>query len=161
METYISGIRKQREAMSLRFRIGVSVSFSIPASIASPPEASSAPPDDFCAAPYPAASTASITFAAGTSPSTPMEFVRRLTEQDVTPSSFETAFSTRALHAAQLMPVTVYCSIEYPSYLADITSKIPYRGIISSSSVMLPLTHLPSHPSHYGYPRLHRCGYGS
>jgi hypothetical protein len=44
-------------------------------------------------------------------PSTPMELVKRLTEHEVTPGTFETAFSTRALHAAQLMPVTVYCSI--------------------------------------------------
>ena len=27
-------------------------------------------------------------------------------------STLETAFSTRALHAAQLMPVTLYCSID-------------------------------------------------
>ena len=44
-------------------------------------------------------------------PSTPMEFIRRFTEHEVTPSTFETAFSTLALHAAQLMPVTLYCSI--------------------------------------------------
>ena len=40
-----------------------------------------------------------------------MELVRRLTEQAVTPGTLDTAFSTRALQAAQLMPVTVYCSI--------------------------------------------------
>ena len=45
-------------------------------------------------------------------PSTPIEFVSRLTEQLVTPGTAETAFSTRALQAAQLMPVTVYCSID-------------------------------------------------
>jgi hypothetical protein len=39
-------------------------------------------------------------------PSTPIELVRRLTLQEVTPSTFETAFSTRAWQAAQLMPVT-------------------------------------------------------
>jgi len=39
-----------------------------------------------------------------------MEFVRRLTEQLVTPDTFDTAFSTLLLHAAQLIPVTVYCS---------------------------------------------------
>ena len=44
-------------------------------------------------------------------PSTPIELVRRLTEHDVTPGTLDTAFSTRVLHAAQLMPVTVYCSI--------------------------------------------------
>jgi hypothetical protein len=37
-----------------------------------------------------------------------MEFVRRLTEQDTTPGTLETAFSTLAVHAAQLIPVTVY-----------------------------------------------------
>ena len=41
-------------------------------------------------------------------PSTPIELVRRLTEQEVTPSTEETAFSTLALHAAQLIPVMVY-----------------------------------------------------
>jgi len=35
--------------------------------------------------------------------------VSRLTEQDVTPGTFDTAFSTLALQAAQLMPVTLYC----------------------------------------------------
>jgi hypothetical protein len=36
-----------------------------------------------------------------------MEFVSRLTEQEVTPATFETAFSTLLLHAAQLIPVTL------------------------------------------------------
>ena len=44
----------------------------------------------------------------------PMEFVSRLTEQDVTPGTLLTAFSTRVLHAAQLIPVTLYCSILLP-----------------------------------------------
>ena len=44
-------------------------------------------------------------------PSTPMAFVSRLTEQDVTPLTCDTAFSTRAAQAAQLIPVTVYCSM--------------------------------------------------
>jgi hypothetical protein len=44
-------------------------------------------------------------------PSTPMELVKRLTEQEVTPGTLETAFSTRVLQAAQLIPVTVYCFI--------------------------------------------------
>ena len=44
-------------------------------------------------------------------PSTPIEFVSRLTEQDVTPGTFETAFSTRVLHAAQLIPVILYLSV--------------------------------------------------
>jgi hypothetical protein len=40
-----------------------------------------------------------------------MEFVKRLTEHDVTPFTFRTAFSTRVLHAAQLIPVTLNCLI--------------------------------------------------
>ena len=36
----------------------------------------------------------------------PIEFVRRLTETLSTPGTARTAFSTRALHAAQLIPVT-------------------------------------------------------
>ena len=40
-----------------------------------------------------------------------MEFVSRLTEQEVTPFTADTAFSIRAEQAAQLMPVTLYCSI--------------------------------------------------
>ena len=42
-------------------------------------------------------------------PSTVIELVSRLTVQDVTPGTAETAFSTWALQAAQLMPVTLYC----------------------------------------------------
>ena len=49
-------------------------------------------------------------------PSTPMELVSRLTEQEVTPGTLFTAFSTRALQAAQLMPVTLYCSIINSSF---------------------------------------------
>ena len=47
-----------------------------------------------------------MTLSALAVPSTPIEFVSRLTEQEVTPSTLETAFSTRALQAAQLIPVT-------------------------------------------------------
>ena len=39
-------------------------------------------------------------------PSTLMEFVNKLTAQEDTPSSPFTAFSTRVLQAAQLIPVT-------------------------------------------------------
>ena len=42
---------------------------------------------------------------------------KRLTVQDVTPGTLETAFSTRALQAAQLMPFTLNCSIfEFASF---------------------------------------------
>jgi hypothetical protein len=37
-----------------------------------------------------------------------MELVSRFTEQDVTPLTADTAFSTRALQAAQLIPVISY-----------------------------------------------------
>jgi len=40
-----------------------------------------------------------------------MELVKRLTEHDVTPGTPETAFSTLAEQAAQLIPVTLYCFI--------------------------------------------------
>ena len=60
------------------------------------------------AAPYPAFSTACIMVSAEAEPSTARVLVRRLTLQLVTPSSLETAFSTRAWQAAQLIPVTVY-----------------------------------------------------
>src|SRR5699024_9081825 len=67
--------------------------------------------------PYPASSTAAMISVGDAVPSTPMELVSRLTEQDVTPGTLDTAFSTRALHAAQLIPVTLYCSISLPPVL--------------------------------------------
>jgi hypothetical protein len=63
-------------------------------------------------APYPAFSTAFIIAALSAVPSTPIEFVSKLTEHEVTPSTFETAFSTLLLHAAQLIPVTLYTLID-------------------------------------------------
>src|SRR5699024_5365803 len=118
MDTYISGIRKHSEAISLRLNTGVSLSFKSSSSAAREPLlfAASAP---FCEAPYPASSTAAMISSGWAVPSTPMEFVRRLTEHDDTPGTLDTAFSTRALHAAQLIPVTVYCSI-YPDLPACI-----------------------------------------
>ena len=68
----------------------------------------------FREAPYPAASTAATISCGDAVPSTLMELVSRLTEQEVTPDTLDTAFSTRVLHAAQLIPVTVYCSISNP-----------------------------------------------
>ena len=100
METYISAAKKNSEAMSRRFRSGVSLSAS--RSSVTPPSAAA----PFSTAPYPAASTAAMTAAGDASPSTPMELVSRLTAQDDTPGVFATAFSTRATQAAQLMPVT-------------------------------------------------------
>jgi hypothetical protein len=58
-------------------------------------------------APYPAESKAAMISYGVAEPSTPIELVSRLTVQDSTPSTFDTAFSTRALHAAQLIPLTL------------------------------------------------------
>ena len=49
-----------------------------------------------------------------------MELVKRLTEQDVTPGTFDTAFSTLVLHAAQLIPVTEYCFILFTPAYSDL-----------------------------------------
>ncbi len=109
IEMYIRTTRKTSDAISRRFSAGVSRSLSASSASAADAEAVFSAP--FFEAPYPASSTA-LTIASGEAvPSTPIEFVSRLTEQDVTPGTFETAFSTRVLHAAQLIPVTVYCSI--------------------------------------------------
>ncbi len=61
---------------------------------------------------YPAAATArEISFGvSGESNSTTIEFVRRDTLTDFTPSSAPTTFSTRALHAAHDMPDTLNLS---------------------------------------------------
>ncbi len=121
IDTYIIGISRQTDAISRFFIFGVSWSFNkssaalpiLSALLAFPvlpsPVFPSAPP--LFSAPYPALVTAAITASASACPSTPMELVRRLTEQEVTPGTLDTAFSTRALQAAQLIPVTVYCSI--------------------------------------------------
>ena len=117
METYMSTIRNPSDAISRFFSTGVSLSRSASSSAVflaldsclSLGEAS-----------YPAARTAAIIFSAEAVPSTPMEFVSRLTEQELTPFTPDTAFSTLAEQAAQLMPVTVYCSIVFitPSFIS-------------------------------------------
>ena len=105
MDTYIKTIRKPADAAKRFFNKGVSVSAKV--SVSSVADASFLFPfSSFTTAPYPAALTAAITSSEDAAPSTPMEFVKRLTEHDVTPATFPTAFSTRALQAAQLMPVT-------------------------------------------------------
>ena len=95
---------------------GVSRSLSASSSAASfadrlpaaPAPAPAASPVPFGAAPYPAFSTACMIVSGEAVPSTASVLVKRLTLQLVTPSTLETAFSTRAWHAAQLIPVTVY-----------------------------------------------------
>ena len=67
----------------------------------------------FSDAPYPASVTAPIIFcvsSAVSSYSTTMLFFNKLTAILSTPGSLPTAFSTRALQAAQVMPVTLNCS---------------------------------------------------
>jgi len=107
----MSGIKRRTELNRRRFMTGVSLSFSISSYSAVEADCDVLPFSPFFDAPYPAFSTAAIISAGEAVPSTPMEFVRRLTAQDVTPGTFDTAFSTRVWQAAQLMPVTLYCSI--------------------------------------------------
>ena len=79
----------------------------------------------FCAfAVYPAFSTARMISSGAAVPSTVIEFVSRLTEQDETPSTPPTAFSTLAEHAAQLIPPTSYLSIISPLSL-PLEGKVP------------------------------------
>ena len=110
MEKYINTNKNPTDAIRRLFKIGVSLSSSAASSAASVFAFLSAP---FTDAPYPAASTAEIILVGSALPSTPIEFVNKLTEQEVTPGTLETAFSTLALQAAQLIPVTVYCSITF------------------------------------------------
>ena len=118
MEKYIRTIKNTSDDSSLFFKTGVSLSFNSSSSPIGPPPVDILPfwafpvallP--FLEAPYPASVTAFTISCSDAVPSTPIELVRRLTEHDVTPGTLDTAFSTRVLHAAQLMPVTVYCSI--------------------------------------------------
>ena len=69
-------------------------------------------------------------------PSTPIEFVRRLTEQDVTPGTFDTAFSTRDEQAAQLMPVTLYCSIAVPPYEILRESPLKWYAALCAAKIL-------------------------
>ena len=88
-----------------------SLSFNISSPADTDDDCVFAVPSPFFDAPYPASVTALMISCSLAVPSTPIELVSRLTEQDVTPGTFETAFSTLLLQAAQLMPVTIYCSI--------------------------------------------------
>ncbi len=143
IEKYMSTIRIKTDDISLFFSTGVSLSFSAsfsaaygsyalseapdllpalpPASGSLPaapaPPALPAPGSARSDAPYPASSTALMISDASAVPSTPIEFVSRLTEHDSTPGTLETAFSTCAWQAAQLIPVTSYCCI-YRSFLS-------------------------------------------
>ena len=61
-------------------------------------------------------------------PSTPIELVRRLTEQEFTPSTEFTAFSTRATQAAQLMPVTSYFTMRKFLYAKILLPENSFTG---------------------------------
>ena len=122
MEKYIKTMRNPTDQISRCFSTGVSRSFraSSASTAAGPPGRAAVP---FSDAPYPASSTAAITAWGEAAPSTPMELVSRLTEQAVTPGTWDTAFSTLALQAAQLMPVTLYCFM--------ISSGVPFPFLCS------------------------------
>ena len=110
MEKYISTRRMIPEKSRRFFSFGVSLSFraSSSAQEGAAPTAPAVRAAFFGEAPYPASVTARIMSEGEAVPSTPMELVRRLTEHPVTPGTLETAFSTLALQAAQLIPVIVY-----------------------------------------------------
>ena len=106
IEKYIRTIRKPTERPTLFLSADISLLSDLS------PASDDSPPDSFFLlislsdAPYPARSTA-IMSSAETFPSTPISPVNRLTEQESTPFTADTAFSTRAEHAAQLIPVTL------------------------------------------------------
>ena len=64
--------------------------------------------------PYPAFITASSIALSVAVPSTVIELVRRFTAHELTPATAETAFSTRAEQAAQVIPVTENCFFAIP-----------------------------------------------
>ena len=134
MEKYMRMRRIGTESRRRLLSFGVSWSFRASASAKegeAPEEACFSPP--LRAAPYPAASTARMMSADEAVPSTPMEFVRRLTAHDVTPGTPETAFSTLLEQAAQLIPVTLYCSI-FALLILSLFHQ-PLRCVKSSSAV--------------------------
>ena len=110
IEKYIRTTKNPIDAINLLFNTGVSLSASASSSAEWFTDALvDAPLSD---APYPAASTAAMMLSGLALPSTPIELVSKLTEHALTPGTLETAFSTLVLQAAQLMPVTLYCSIK-------------------------------------------------
>ena len=129
MEKYISTSSTATEDISRFLSFGVSWSASSSAAAA----AGAAPFAPFKLAPYPAFSTARTMSAGAAVPSTPSEFVSRLTAHEETPGTAETAFSTRAEHAAQLMPVTEYCVMVFAFLLWCIAVRV-----ISSASAKAP-----------------------
>ena len=111
IDTYISTIQKPRDINKRLFNTGVSLSLRLSSSGASGKLFIFFALLFLDVASYPALRTAAIISSEVAVPSTPIELVSRLTEHEVTPSTFKTAFSMRAAHAAQLIPVTAYCSI--------------------------------------------------
>ncbi len=112
IEKYMSKRVMATDHARRRRSFGVSVSFSISSALAMALLCgfSSELPPRGCA-PYPAADTAFAMAEGLASPSTDIELVSRETATESTPGTLCTAFSTLATHAAQLIPVTLYCSI--------------------------------------------------
>ena len=75
--------------------------------------------------------TAAMISCSAAVPSTDIEFVSRLTVQELTPLTFETAFSTLALQAAQLIPFTSYCSILSPHHALNRIDQL-VDGVLSA-----------------------------
>ena len=99
MEKYSSMTRKMTDQISRFLSTGDcrSVSASSSAAILPLRPLFTSPEEVFPSisrAPYPASVTAFMISEADAFPSTPMELVRRLTEHEDTPGTFDTAFST-------------------------------------------------------------------
>ena len=137
IEIYISAASSTSETTSRLTSAGVSRSLRASSLSA---EALFAAPGVFEAAPYPAFSTAAIMLASDALPSTPISPVSRLTEQEVTPSTPDTAFSTRELQAAQLIPVTLNCFIlpPVPRRRAVSAERKTFSGRLRTHSEQLP-----------------------
>jgi hypothetical protein len=112
IEMYIRTSKNPRETKNLLKSNGLSVSLSISTFWEAFLELGV-----LMVAPYPALFTAEIISLSFATPSTIIEFVKRLTEQESTPSSLETAFSTRDEQAAQLIPLISNFFKKAPPYL--------------------------------------------
>ena len=104
IEKYINMSRKIRELISLFLNTGISLFSSLSSMLLKRFPSCFFPS---ISAPYPASLTALMTAFSSAVPVTLIEFVRSDTLQEVTPSTEDTAFSTCAWHAAQLIPVTL------------------------------------------------------
>ena len=105
IEMYISGTRQTSDTISLNFIFEISLSILLSFFSCSFPATD---------APYPPETTAFIissTLTAVSSKSTCILFCNKFTFTDFTPLSFLTLFSTCALHALHVIPVTLNFSV--------------------------------------------------